>query len=595
MTGLMTEERAKRKLSAILIADVKGYSSLMGMDETGTVNRLKEYRSLMSDVIQHYRGRIVDSPGDNILSEFQSVVDAIECAVKIQQEIKNRNATLPDDRKMEFRIGINLGDIIEDEGRIYGDGINIAARLEGLAKEGGICISGTVYDQVKNKLPFNYEFKGEQKVKNIKELVRVYSILMEAKVAGQKINKGIELPDKPSIAVLPFINMSGDSEQEYFSDGISEEIITGLSKVPQMFVIARNSSFSYKGKAVKTQVVSEELCVRYILEGSVRKAGNRVRITAQLVDAVKGHHLWADRYDRDLDDIFALQDEITMKILTALQVELTEGQQARLYGKGTNNFEAYIKFLQARKFFTLSGVSKEAIALSRQIAEEAIELDENYPAPFVLLAWTHWVEARFGLGESADESYKLAHSIAQKAVSLDDSIPDVHALLGGVYLSRRQHDLAIAEGLRAIDLGPSDAEIHALMAHILRFAGRFEKAITMIKKALRLQPNYPPWYITELAMCYYYVRKYEKAIELAEKYRNLTQSRGEDEFLWPYYLMLTINYISLGREQQARKAASGLLQLFPNFSLEWDRKFSYYKNPSHLEKQHNDLRAAGLK
>ena len=591
----MTEERAKRKLSAILSADVKGYSRLMGVDETSTVNRLKEYRALMTDLIKQYRGRVVDFPGDNILSEFSSVVDATECAVKIQQELKNRNAELPDDRKMEFRIGINLGDVIEDEDRIYGDGINIAARLEGLAEEGGICISGTAYDQVKNKLPFRYEFQGEQKVKNIKELIRVYSILIEAEVSEQNINRGFELPDKPSIAVLPFINMSGDSEQEYFSDGISEEIITGLSKIPQMFVIARNSSFTYKGKPVKVQVVSEELCVQYILEGSVRKAGNRVRITAQLVDAIKGHHLWADRYDRDLDDIFALQDEITMKILTALQVELTEGQQARVYGKGTNNFEAYIKFLQARKFFTFSGINKEAIARSRQTAEEAIELDEKYPAPYVLLAWTHWVEARFGLAESADESYKLAYSIAHKAVSLDDSIPDVHSLLGGVYLSQRQHELAIAEGLRAIDLGPNDAEVHALMAHILRFAGRFEEAIAMIKKALRLQPHYPPWYITELSMCYYYVGRYEKAIELAEKYRNLTQSRGEDEFLWPYNLMLTINYIRLGREQQARKAAAGLLRLFPSFSLEWDTKYSYYKNPSHLKRQHKDLIAAGLK
>ena len=590
----MPEKRAKRKLSGILSADAVGYSRLMQEDETSTIQNLEESKKLMSDFIKEFKGRVVDAPGDNLLAEFSSVVDATECAVKIQQELKSRNEKLPDDRKMEFRIAINLGDVIEEEDRIYGDGINIAARLEGLAEEGGICISGTAYDQVKNKLPFRYEFKGEQKVKNIKELVRVYNILMKAEVAEQKINKGIELPDKPSIAVLPFINMSGDSEQEFFSDGISEEIITGLSKVPQMFVIARNSSFIYKGKPVKIQVVSEELCVRYVLEGSVRKAANRVRVTAQLIDATTGHHLWADRYDRDLDDIFALQDEITMKILTALQVELTEGQQARVYGKGTSNFEAYIKFLQARKFFTLSGINKEAIALSRQTAEEAIKLDKEYPAPHVLLAWTHWVEARFGLAESADESYKMAYSIAQKAVSMDDSIPGVHALLGGVYLSRRQHELAIDEGLKAIDLGPNDAEVHALMAHILRFSGRFEEAVAMIKKALRLQPHYPTWYITELSMCYYYVGKYEKAIEFAEKYRKLTLSRGEDEFLWPYNLMLAINYIRLGREQQARKAAAGLLQLFPSFSLEWDHKYSYYKNPSDLEKQHEDLRAAGL-
>jgi adenylate cyclase len=431
-------------------------------------------------------------------------------------------------------------------------------------------------------------------VKNIAEPVSVYRILTEPEVAGPKMSKGFVLPDKPSIAVLPFINMSGDPEQEYFSDGISEEIITGLSKIPQMFVIARNSSFTYKGTPVKVQVVSEELGVRYILEGSVRKSGDRVRITAQLVDAVTGLHLWAERYDRDLGDIFALQDEITMKILTALQVELTEGQQARVFGKGTDNFEAYMKCLQARKFFTLAGISKEAVFLSRQAANEAIALDETYPAPYVLLAWTHWFDARFGWAESQEDSFEQAYSTAQKVEALDDSIPDVHALLAGIHLYQKKHDLAIAKGERAIALGPNDSQVHAIMAHILRFAGRFEEAVAMIRKALRLQPNYPPFYLVELAMCDYYVGRHEEAIELAEKYLKLSQSRGEDSFVWPCYLILTINYIRLGREREAREAATGLLRSFPNFSLEWDRQYSHYKNPAHLEQQHEDLRNAGL-
>jgi adenylate cyclase len=589
------EERAKRKLSAILSADVKGYSRLMGEDELATVRTLEAYREMIVEVIRNFGGRVVDSPGDNVLAEFASVVDAVESAVDIQKELRAKNEELPENRRMEFRIGINLGDVIEEGDRIYGDGVNIASRIEGLAEGGGICISRSVYDQVKSKLSLDYEYLGEQTVKNIAEPVSVYRILTEPEVAGSKISKGLELPEKPSIAVLPFVNMSGDPEQEYFSDGISEEIITGLSKIPQMFVIARNSTFTYKGKPVKTQVVSEELGVRYILEGSVRKAGNRVRITAQLVDALTGHHLWAERYDRHLGDIFALQDEITMKILTALQVELTAGQQARVYGKGTENFEAYIKYLQARGFFTLSGISKEAVALSRQAAEEAIELDEAYPAPYVLLAWTHWFDARFGWAESPDESFKQAYSIAQKAEALDDSIPDVHALLAGIHLYQRQHELAIAKGERAVALGPSYAEVHAVMAHILRFAGRFEQAVAMIRKALRLQPNYPPWYLVELAMCDYYVGRHEEAIELAEKYLTLSQSRGEDEFLWPCQLILTINYIRMGQEREAREAAAGLLRLFPNFSLEWDRQYSNYKNPSHLERQHEDLRKAGLK
>lgn len=591
----MTEERVKRKLSAILSADVKGYSRLMAEDGLATVRTLEAYREMIAEGIRNYNGRVVDSPGDNVLAEFASVVDAVESAVEIQKKLKAKNAELPENRRMEFRIGINLGDVIEEGERIYGDGVNVAARIEGLAEGGGICIARNVYDQVKNKLSLEYEYLGEHTVKNIAEPVNVYRILTEPEAAGQKISKGFELPDKPSIAVLPFINMSGDPEQEYFSDGISEEIITGLSKIPQMFVIARNSTFTYKGKPVKIQVISEELGVRYVLEGSVRKAGNRVRISAQLIDAVTGHHLWAERYDRDLGDIFALQDEITMKILTALQVELTAGQQARVYGKGTDNFEAYMKYLQARKFFTLAGISKEAVVLTRQTAKEAIELDEEYPAPYVVLAWTHWLDVRFGHAECEDESFKQAYSIAQKAEALDDSIPDVHALLGGIHLSQRQHELAIAEGERAVALGPNDAEVHAVMAHILRFAGRFEQAIAMIRKAMRLQPNYPTWYLSELAMCYYYVGRHNEAIESAEKYRRLTQSRGEDEFLWPYALMLAMNYIRLGQEKEAREAAAELLRLFPTFSLEWDRKFSYYKNPSHLEHQHEDLRKAGLK
>jgi adenylate cyclase len=591
----MAEERAKRKLSAILSADVKGYSRLMGEDELATVRTLEAYREMIAEVIRNYGGRVVDSPGDNILAEFASVVDAVECAVQIQKEVKGKNSELPENRRMEFRVGINLGDVIEEGERIYGDGVNIAARIESLAEGGGICISRNAYDQVKNKVNLQYEYLGEHTVKNIAEPLSVYKILAEPGVAGLKTSEGLELPDKPSIAVLPFMNMSGDQEQEYFSDGISEEIITGLSKIPQMFVIARNSTFTYKGKPVKAQVVSEELGIRYILEGSVRKAGNRVRITAQLIDGSTGHHLWAERYDRDLGDIFALQDEITMKILTALQVELTEGQQARVYGTGTDNFEAYMKFLQARKFFTLSGISKEAVALSRQLAEEAIKLDQEYAAPYVQLAWTHWFDARFGLSGSSAESFKQAYSIAQKAEALDDSIPDVHALLAGIHLTKSEHEQAIAKGKRAINLGPSNAEVHALMAHILRFAGEFDQAIAMISKALRLQPNYPPWYLTELAMCYYYVGRNQEAIELAKKYRNLTQSRGEDQFLWPYHLMLAINYIRLGREPEAREELAGLLRLFPGFSFEWDRKYSYYKDPSDLNRQHEDLRKAGLK
>ena len=588
----MIEERAKRKLSGILSADAVGYSRLMQEDEISTILTLEASKTLMSKLIQQFKGRVVDAVGDNLLAEFNSVVDATECAVKIQQELKTRNAELPHDKRMEFRIGINLGDVIENGGTIYGDGVIIAARLEKLAKTGGICISGTVHEQVKNKLSLEYEYLGEKSVKNISEPIRAHRVLMEPPGVAPEKNREFKLPDKPSIAVLPFLNMSGDPEQEYFSDGITEEIIAGLSKIHEMFVIARNSSFTYKGKPVKVQQVSTDLGVRYVLEGSVRKAGNRVRITAQLVDAVTGNNLWAERYDRDLKDTFALQDEITMQILTALQVELTRGEQARVFAKGTTNFEAYIKFLQASKYYSRL---KDGFVLARQLAYEAIELDQNFPAPYVIVAWTHWYDARFEWTESSVDSFRQAYSISQKALALDDSIPDIHALVGGIHLYQRQHEQAIAEGERAISLGPNHAEAHAIMAHILRFAGRFEEAISMIKKAMRLQPNYHYWYLMELSMCYYWTGRYEEAISVVRKFRKLAGSHIHDEAIWAYHLMLAMNYIKLGLDQEARDAATELLRQFPDHTLEWDRRYSCYKDPAYLESQHKDLRKAGLK
>jgi len=587
------EERVKRKLSAILSADVKGYSRLMQEDELATVRTLEVYREMMGEVIRKYSGRVVDSPGDNILAEFGSVVDAVESAVEIQKDLRAKNAELPENRRMEFRMGINLGDVIEEGDRIYGDGVNIASRIEGLAEGGGICISRNVYEQVKNKLKLGYDYLGEHTVKNIVEPVRAYRILMESNMDMPKKGEGLKVPEKPSIAVLPFDNMSGDPEQEYFSDGITEEIITALSKIPKMFVIARNSTFTYKGKPVKVQHVGEELGVMYVLEGSVRKAGNRVRITAQLVDAVTGHHLWAERYERDLKDIFALQDEITYKILTALQVTLTEGERARVWATRTDNLDAFLKYLQARQYGGL--ISKEGNVFARQMAQEAINLDEKYSDPYVLMAWTHWFDARFGWSESRSESFKQAYLTAQKAQVLDDSHPGVHMLLGGLHLYERRYDEAIAEGQRALALGPNDADNHATMAHILRFAGRFEEAIVLIQRALRLQPHYPSWYLGELAMCYYYVGRHEEAIRLASQLQSLANNREEKFISYWYYAILAMSYIRLGWDQEAREAAAEVHRLFPEYSLEWDRQFSVYKDPAHLERQHEDLRKAGLK
>jgi TolB-like protein/class 3 adenylate cyclase len=420
----MTNQEVKRKLSVILNADVKGYSRLMGEDEVGTIRTLNIYKEVMTNLIQQHHGRVVDAPGDNLLGEFASVVDAVQCAAEIQKELKVRNDELPENRRMEFRIGINLGDVVEEGDKIFGGGVNIAARMESLAEGGGICISGTAYDQVKNKLAIGYEYLGEQTVKNIAEPVRVYRVLIEPEAAGKVIGEkrgksrkwqrtalmviailiviaaafaiwrlyfrpttaplevaskekmAFPLPDKPSIAVLPFVNMSEDPKQEYFSDGITEEIITALSKTPRIFVIARNSTFTYKGKAVKVKQVAEELGVRYVLEGSVRKSENRLRVTAQLIDALTGKHLWAERYDRDLKELFAIQDEITLEIIRALQVNLTEGEQARVIGRSTKNLQAYLKALEASVQF--GRMDKQGSMKAKELARESITLARVY-------------------------------------------------------------------------------------------------------------------------------------------------------------------------------------------------------------------------
>jgi len=592
----VTEKKAKRKLAAILSSDVKGYSRLMEDDEEATVSTIRSYLELMGNQIQKRSGRVVDAKGDNVLAEFSSVVDAVQCAVEIQKELGIRNAALPKERRMEFRIGVNLGDVIEEGGAIYGDGVNIAARLEGLADGGGICISGTAYDHVENRLGLVFEYLGEKAVKNIKKPLRVYRVLMESIVtpAGTVAETGnsLLLPDKPSIAVLPFVNMSGDPEQEYFSDGMSEEIITGLSKIPRMHVIARNSTLVYKGKPVKAQQVGEELGVRYVLEGSVRKAGNRIRVTAQLIDAVTGYHLWAERYERELTDIFALQDEITMEILTALQVELTDGEQALLGRGSTTNLEAWGYAIKASE--ALVSGTREDIAKARGMLEQAVALDPDYVNSWIGLALTHWFDARFGWSQSPPESIRQTSIIAQKVLSLDDTNPEAHVLMGCIYLYLRNYEQAVQEAGRAVALGPSHAYAHSVAAHILRFSGKYDQAIAMVQKAIRLQPYLPSWYLMELGMSYYCTGRYEEAKETAEQLRDLAKSRGEG-ILWAAYIMLAMSNIRLGRDQDARRAAKEVMRLYPEYSLEVARQYACYQDQNMLERQLDDLRRAGLK
>ena len=424
----MTTEEVKRKLTAILSADVKGYSHLMGEDEKATVRTLNVYKEVMTVLIQRHHGRVVDAPGDNVLAEFASVVDAVECAVEIQKELKTRNAELPENRKMEFRIGINLGDVIQDGEKIFGDGVNIAARLESLSDVGGVCISGTAYDQVENKLDLRYDYLGEKSVKNIARPVRVYRVLLGSDASLPEASGRLDLPERPSIAVLPFVNMSDDPKQEFFADGMTEDIITALSKSPYLFVIARTSTFVYKGKPLDVKRVSSDLGVHYVLEGSLRCSGEKVRITAQLIDAITGFHLWAERYDRDLSEIFAIQDEITLKILKTVHVKLQTGELAGETGRGTQNLDAYLKCMEAREHYY--HFNKDENVIAQKLFEEAITLDPGYAFAYSGLAWTHSADVWLGATKSPKESLGLAIELGEKALALDPSSAGAHANLG---------------------------------------------------------------------------------------------------------------------------------------------------------------------
>ncbi len=588
----MASDRPRRKLAAIFSADVKGYSRLMGDNELSTVTTIEHYRGLITEAIANFSGRVIDSPGDNILAAFDSTVDIVEASVDIQKRLALQNAELRPNRRMAFRIGINVGEIIVRGDRIYGDAVNIAARIEGLSEPGGICISRGVYDQVKNKLDLGYEYIGEHTVKNIAAPVKVFRVLLGVEDSAPSREVAYDLPAVPSIAVLPFDNMSADSGQEFISDGIAEEIITALSKIPKIFVIARNSSFVYKKQPVKVQRIGRELGVQYVLEGSLRTSGNRVRITAQLVDAASGHHLWANRYDREMDDIFSLQDEIALKVLTALQVKLTDGEQAAFWARRTKSLDSFLKYIQARSH--LWGITKEGHFKAKQLSYEAIEADENYVDPYLLIAWVNMFEARMGWSDSREASFRNAQRMVARASTLDENHPEICVLSGIFHLYNAEHDKAVAASQQAIALGPNNADVHALMAHILRFNGRFEEAIIMIRKAIRLQPFYPAWFLAELSMCYYYLDQFGDALVTAEKFKDLSLSRNETELMHWYYGMLAINNIRLGRREEACQAAEALKKVFPGYSLAWDRSFGLYKEQMHLERQHNDLREAGI-
>ena len=490
----MASESFKRKLTAILSADVVGYSRLMGQDEVGTIRTLKNFKDAMTNLIQQYKGRVVDSPGDNLLAEFGSVVDAVNCSVEVQQELSERNEELPNNRRMEFRIGINLGDVVEEEGRIYGDGVNMAARVESLAQAGGICISGTVYDHIKNKVSLEYEYLGEQTVKNINDPVPIYRVLsfpgaaahrvIEAKKAAETEMIESSFSDKPSIAVLPFVNISNDPEQEYFADGMTEEIIGALAKLEGLKVISRTSAFHFKGKDTDLRTIGDKLKVDHVLEGSVRKAGNRLRISAQLIKVADDTHLWSETYDRKLKDVFEIQDEISQAVVQRLKVKLLSATTEPLVKDYTKNTEAYELFLKGKYFENKGPLGFEKAI---EYMEKAIQADPCYVPAYAYSAAIHNLTTMAHSLPPWEKRTKVK-ALIQKALEIDDKYAFTHVPLG--QLKTFEYDWKGAEksNKRALELNPGDSGPHHSYSHYLAAVGRLNEAIAEMKLAVKLDP-----------------------------------------------------------------------------------------------------------
>jgi len=630
----VNQERFKRKLTAVFSADVAGFSRLMGDHEAATVETLEAYKQVMYALIRQHRGRVIDSPGDNLLAEFASVVDAVQCALAVQKELQARNAALPENRRMQFRIGINLGDVIEEQGRIYGDGVNIAARLEALADPGGICISKTAFDHIETKLPLGYEYIGEQSVKNISRPIPAYKVLMEPRVsvarkkvrpprarlgrryrvlagaiivflliavgfAAWRFHRGApevrpppadktasSVPEEKSLAVLPFNNLSGDPSQEYLSDGLTEDLITALSSIPRLLVIARNSTFVYKRKPVNVQQVGQELGVRYILEGSIQTAGARVRITAQLIDVATGNHLWAERYDRELKDIFSLQDEITLNIVRALQVTIGDGDRHTTAKRAPKSLDAYLKLLRGKALFASSNLADNEKA--RRLFEEAVFLDPDYPTGYALLARTYLRELWLGWSKDSSSLLQKALDLAEKALILDPSDAVSHALLSQIHLYQGLYEKTMAEGERALSLSPGSVDGYMSMGMSLYFAGQYQEAVRTYKEAMRLDPTPPAglWY--QLGNAYLMMEQYKEA-EAA--YSQVLVRNPKN--IWAHVGMAAL-YIMSGREKEAREAAEKVLAANPSFSLRNLEEISPYRNLFDKERLLDALRKAGL-
>jgi adenylate cyclase len=579
----MPEARAERRLAAILAADVAGYSRLMGADEEGTLQNLKAHRREVIDpCIAGHRGRIVKNIGDGALVEFASAVDAVRCALEIQIAMALRNADVPQERRIEFRIGINVGDIMIDEGDIYGDGVNIAARLETLAKPGSICIADNAYRQIEDKIAISVSDLGEQHLKNISRAVRAFDVLLDGRPPA--VAPPLALPDTPSIAVLPFQNMSGDAEQEYFADGIVEDITTALSKLRWIFVVSRNSAFIYKGKSIDVKQVARELGVRYLLEGSVRKVGNRVRITTQLVHADSGHHVWADHYDREIEDIFAVQDEITQRVVIEVDPALRHSELSRIARKPPENLHAWDHFLRGSAYFY--AYTKLEMIQAREQFEKAIALDPNFAAAHARLAMAHTLEAANAWSKTFQISLDAACRSAKQGVSLDDHDSSAHVALSYSLLYGRQYDQSLSAARRAVEVNSNFFDAHFALAISLTYGGHPDEALGVFEFALRLSPYDPLAWATYgiFAMALYLVGRYEEAISAAEKSMRLR----------PRYVtgcaIRAAGLAQLGKVSEAE----GQLAIIPASSLAKVVTLWPFRNDDDLQRVFDGLRKAGL-
>ena len=589
----MSEGRVERRLAAILAVDVAGYSRLMGEDEEGTLAALRAVRRELGDPkITEHRGRIVKPTGDGLLVEFASVVDAVRCAVEVQREMVARNAAVPAGRRIEFRMGVNVGDIIIEDGDIFGDGVNIAARLEALAEPGGICISAAAHEQVRDKLDFSFEDMGEQQVKNIARPVRTHRIVVGSSaqpITAAAASTEFPLPEKPSLAVLPFQNMTGDAEQEYFVDGMVEEITTAIARLPWLFVIARNSAFTYKGKPVDVKQVAQELGVRYVLEGSVRKAGNRVRITGQLIDTTTGAHIWADRFDGALDDIFELQDQVASNVASAIEPKLRQSEIERARRKPTASLTAYDLYLRAlaQSYRYTEEHRAEAVVLARQ----ALAIDPSYAPAAALVGWCRARSRAQGWGALSDQDISEACRLARQALEAErDDAETISQAAYTLFYLAGEAAMAAAALDRALALNPNAAHTWLARGNIYALRNQPEAAIEAVERARRLSP-FDPYtfrFAHTIAIAHLAARRFEQAIEWADRVLH-------DQPRMATTMRVKVAALAhLGRLDEARTELSRLLAINPKLTIAALRAYAHFFSPEVLELYVTGLRLVGL-